>query len=111
MDIEINILNETVEPKSLQIKPIIGHLHQLRETIQATLKSLDLSNDFVTEAKFIIFISQKHKISRLFTCQGIVTDKEGRKYVGKVYTEQALENPYRVFPYSLIQRIKKIAGF
>jgi hypothetical protein len=109
-DIEIDILNESVEPKVLQIKPIIGHLHQLRDTIQSTLESHNFPNDFIKEAKFNIYISQKHKTSRLFTCQGILTDKEGKKYMGKIYTEQALENPYQVFPLSLIQRIKKIAG-
>ncbi|MBK8833283.1 MAG: hypothetical protein IPN60_21060 [Saprospiraceae bacterium] len=107
-DIEIDILNENVEPKVLQIKPIIGHLPQLRNTIQITLKSNDFPIDFISEAKFIIYISQKHIASRLLTCQCVVTDKEGRKYLGKIYTEKAFEDPYQVFPHSLFQRIKKI---
>ena len=110
MDVEIDILNECVTPAILQIKPITGQLHRLRENMQDALNSNDLPPDFITEAKFIIFISQKHIASRLLTCQGIITDKEGRKYVGKIYTEIAHESPFRVFPNSFFQRIKKIMG-
>jgi hypothetical protein len=110
-DIEIDILTDHVKPKVLQIKPIVGHLPKLRETIQTTLKSNDLPGDFIKETKFIIYISQKHKTSRLLTCQGMVRDQEGKEYVGKIYTEKAYENPYRVFPLSMIQKLKKIAGW
>lgn len=110
-DIEIDILTDHVTPNVLQIKPIVGHLPKLRETIRTTLNSNDLPGDFIKEAKFIIHISQKHKTSRLLTCQGMVRDQEGKEYVGKIYTEKAYENPYRVFPLSMIQKLKKIAGW
>ena len=110
MDVEIDILHDRVAPRVLQIQPITGHLHQLRENIQATLKSNQLPDDFITEAKFIIFISQQHKTSGLLTCQGMMTDKEGRKYIGKIYTEKAYEDPFTGFPYSLLRRIKRMVG-
>jgi hypothetical protein len=109
-DIEIDILNEKVNPGILHIKPIIGYLPKLKETIQTTLKSNDLPDNYIKDAKFIVYISQRHKTSRLLTCQCVITDREGKEYAGKVYTEQAMEDPYQVFPLSLIQKLKKIVG-
>lgn len=106
-DIEIDIIQGTVEPKELEIKAIVGHLHLLRRTIVTTLESNNFPADFIVEARFKIYISKKYKELRLFSCQGIVADKEGHVYEGKVYTEKAHENPFAVFPVSLADRIRK----
>ena len=93
-DIEIDILNGTVNPRELQIQPIVVQLSRLRETITATLKSNDFPTDFIVDAKFQIYISQSQKSLRLMSCQAILTDKDGRTYQGKTYTERAYEPPF-----------------
>ena len=50
--LEIDILNQTVFPTDLQIKPIVGHLPKLKETIEKTLESNGFQNNYITTAKF-----------------------------------------------------------
>jgi hypothetical protein len=107
-DIEIDILNKKVKPTDLEIEPIIAQLFRLQETIEKTLKSNGFSPDFITEAKFNIYISQKYKAQKLFSCQAIVTDRDGKNYEGKTFTEKAYESSFRVFPISLSKRIKNL---
>ncbi|MCZ4410369.1 hypothetical protein O3Q51_16250 [Cryomorphaceae bacterium 1068] len=105
-DIEIDILQGNVDPKELEIKPIVAQFSKLRETITRTLDSNNFPTDFIVDAKFKIYISQKHKTLRLLSCQASVTDREGNLYEGKIYTEKAYGTPFKVFPVSLIDRIK-----
>lgn len=107
-DIEIDILRDTVDPKELEIKPITAQLSRLRDTIKTTLDSNDFPTNFIVDAKFKIYISQKHKALRLLSCQATVTDVNGRVYEGKNYTEQAYETPFKVFPVSLADRLKEL---
>ena len=106
-DIEINIIQDTVEPKELEIKPIIAQLARLRETIHTTLNSAGFSADVIVDARFKIYISQQFKPLRLLTCQAIVIDRDGRVYEGKTYTEKAYEVPFKVFPISWVDSIKE----
>ena len=96
-DVEIDILNGSVNPKELEIKPIIVHLYQLRSTISKTLKSNSFPDDFITEAKFQIYISQKYKFFGLLTCKTFLEDMNGNKYEGNTYTEQTGVDPFKVF--------------
>jgi len=105
-DIEIDILQDTVIPKEIEIEPITSQLKDLRFTITRTLESNGFPNDFIINAKFKIFISQKYKPIRLLTCQGIITDKDGHVYEGKIYTETAFQTPFEVFPVTLIDKLK-----
>jgi hypothetical protein len=107
-DIEIDILKERVQPRELQIEPITGHLVRLRETITSILSSNDFENEFIVDAKFKIYVSQKYKVMRLLSCQAILTDKDGRIYKGKTYTEKACEEPFKVFTNSIIERIRRV---
>lgn len=95
-DIEIDILHSKVEPKELEIRPITGHLNRLLETIETTLDSNDFQADFIVEAKFKINIPESAKATRFFSCKAIVTDKDGRVYEGRNYTERAHETQFRV---------------
>jgi hypothetical protein len=95
-DIEIDILNDTVAPRQLQIKPIIAQLKELRETIQLTLMKQQFPPGFIAQAVFKISIDPTDRF-RYFTCIPSVTDIEGKVYEGKKYTEQAMEDPFDVF--------------
>jgi hypothetical protein len=91
-EIEIDILNDTVTPSALQIKPIIAQLESLRETIQKTLLSNGFEMNFITDAKFHIKILSSN--SRDFTCIPKVTDRDNKIYTGKTYTETAMEDQF-----------------
>lgn len=93
-DIEIDILNDSVAPKEMQIRPIIAQLERLRETIATSLTSNDFPLDFIVDARFTINIPQAWKTQRLLLCKVTMTDKDGRLYEGKTYTEQATETRF-----------------
>ena len=107
-DLVIDILHNTVVPRELEIKPFVAQLAGLRDTIVKTLTRNDFPPDFIVDAKFTIFISQQHKALRLFSCKATLTDKEGRVYEGKTYTEKAYEMSSKVFQVSLIDRIRGV---
>ena len=96
-DIEIDVLKIEVCPKEIQIKPITGQLHRLHETIVATLRANNFPTDFIIDARFKIIV-RPNRAHRLLFCQGTVTDKDGRVYEGKVYTQVAYEATFTVFP-------------
>ncbi|MEZ4805310.1 MAG: hypothetical protein R2852_07465 [Bacteroidia bacterium] len=104
-EIEIDLLNDSVFPKELELKPIHAQLSRLRATIRITLENNKFPKDFIVDAKFNIFVSEKYKILRLLTCQAMLKDHEGRTYQGKIYTEQAYTE-FKVFPISIQNRIK-----
>ncbi len=107
-DIEIDIIQRKVEPKELEIRPITGHLGRLLDTIEATFDSNDFPKDFIVEAKFKIHIPESAEATRFFSCKATVTDKDGRVYVGRNYTERAYETPFRVFSTSLTGRLRAL---
>ena len=89
VELEIDIINETTNPAEMKSKAIVAYLDQLRETISQTLLSNDFDSDFITKAKFKIWISKQDAALNQISCQGIVEDVEGRIYEGKVYREKA----------------------
>jgi hypothetical protein len=91
-EIEIDILNDAVTPRELEMHPIVAQLKDLRETIRKTLLSNQFPEDYITEARFAITIPEKG--SRWFTCIPTIKDKDGKKYVGKTYWEQAMETGF-----------------
>ena len=106
-DIEIDILRGTTQPSELQIEPITANLERLRTTIQNTLTGTKFELDYITEAKFEIYISQRHKASKLFTCKCTTQDKLGNTYEGKLYTEQAYEDNFEVFRSNSLTKIRR----
>jgi|WetSurMetagenome_2_1015567.scaffolds.fasta_scaffold932636_1 hypothetical protein len=90
----IDIINKTVRPADLQIKPIVAYLDILQETISKTLTSLGFDKDFIVDAKFDISISQRFKIHKLLTVEATIMDKDGRIYKSKKYEEEAYEKSF-----------------
>ncbi|MAM28702.1 MAG: hypothetical protein CMC13_06730 [Flavobacteriaceae bacterium] len=68
-----------VTPKELAVKPITTHLPKLKNTIQETLKDEGMSSNFTTEATFQI---QLYKKENSLKCIAIITDANGKKYLG-----------------------------
>jgi hypothetical protein len=90
-ELEIDIFNERIKPIEFQIKPLLYFLPKMRGIINKTLESTGFEKGFITEAVFDIYVSQKYRALRLLTCQCTIQDKDGHKYVGKIYTEEAYE--------------------
>jgi hypothetical protein len=93
-ELTIDILNETVEPKVIQIKPIIVHLPTLKETIEKTLKNENFELNFIKDGKLYIKIFEKENRLR---CVAILTDQENKKYIGNEYFEHPYDNNFKVF--------------
>lgn len=88
-ELEIDIFNETTNPPEIKSKPIIAYLGQLRETLFRTLLSNNFDSDFITKAKFKIWINKQGLELNQILCQGIIEDENGKIYEGKVYKETA----------------------
>ncbi len=89
--VDIDIINETVTPTSVQIKPIVSQLPLLRQTIQVVLTSNDFPADFIVKANLHIKLSKGSKTNRVLEVNGIAVDKNGKVYQGQAYSEQAYE--------------------
>jgi hypothetical protein len=96
-NIEIDILNKKVKPKDLEIKQIVTYLDYLKHTIVKELKGNGFPDDYITKAKFEIYISPENKVQKVFSCVAILEDAEGKIYRSKPYSEQALEKDLQVF--------------
>jgi hypothetical protein len=91
-EIKIDILSKSIDPKDIEIIPLTSNLDRLQETIKVTLDKNGFDRQFIKEAYFDIYISQKFKHMRLFTCTATLKDENGLEYKGKIYTEQSFEN-------------------
>lgn len=92
-ELTIDFINDTVEPKELETKPILAHLPTLRETIFVTLKNENFESDFIKSGIFKMELSEKYNF---LNCTAILIDKEGKQYIGKTYTEFSYENKFKV---------------
>ena len=102
--LEIDILNQTVSPTDLQLKPIIGHLPKLKETIDKTLESNGFQSRYITQAKFKITF--KNNSYRLLYCVATLTDQDGENFESSEHCEQTHEDSFKVFNSIIIDKIK-----
>lgn len=104
-EIEIDILNKSASPTSINIKQITTFLDRLRTTIDKELSNNGFETDFIISAKFDICISSRFKAQRLLTCTATLIDKEQRIYKSKTYTEKSYEDGFTVFREPLTEKI------
>jgi hypothetical protein len=103
--VDIDIINGTVTPTSVQIKPIVSQLDRLRDTIQAVLTSNEFPVDFIVKANLYVKLSKDSKTQRFLEVKGVAVDKNGKVYEGQVYSEQAYED---VFSKSFLDSLKDL---
>jgi hypothetical protein len=106
-NIEIDILSMTVKPKELEIKQIVTYLDRLNETIKKELTGNGFPDDYITKAKFEIFISPENKAQKIFSCVATLEDTDGKVYRSKPYSEKAYEKDLQVFKPTLLDKIKQ----
>lgn len=54
-----------------------------------TLTTNHIDNNYIASAKFKVWISKEDALYNQVSCQGILEDIEGRRYIGKTYKERA----------------------
>lgn len=94
--VEIDIINEKINPPAVQIRPIVSQLHRLRETIKNVLTSNDFPPDFIVQATFQIKILKDSKRPRYLEIKSITVDKHGKIYEGQPFKEEAYENSFNI---------------
>lgn len=101
-EIKIDILNKSIIPKDIEIRPLTSNLDRLQETISVTLDKNGFDKHFIREAYFHVYISQRFKHMRLLTCTATLKDEKGTEYKGKTYTEQSYEDKFSLRGESVI---------
>lgn len=86
--LEIDIIEKKVTPNELNIKPILIHLGHLNSIIKSTLKSNNLPENFIIEAKFNIKIEEEKKL----ICSSYIVGTNKRIYKSKDYDEISRTN-------------------
>lgn len=107
-ELTIDFWNNEIVPDELEIKPILKQLPRLKETVWRTLKSQNFESDFIRRG--ILKIKMGKTGYRYLYCKTILTDKNGKEYIGKEYTESVYEDEFQVFKPNIKQVIKKLFG-
>lgn len=102
-ELEIDILNKTTTPAEMSSKPILAYLDKLEAIISKTLASNQFEQDFFTEAKLVIEINMLDATLNQVSCQGVLKDKEGKIYKGKIIKDTAYPIADTMF-----EKIKKL---
>lgn len=106
-EIEIDILNKSVIPISLNIKQITTYLDRLKSTIDKELIINGFQSDFIVSAKMDIHVSSIFQLQKLLTCTATLIDKDQRIYKSKTHTEKSYENSFIVFKEPITQKVSK----
>jgi len=91
-EIEIDILNKAVTPPQMEIEPILIRLNFTGEKISSYLNNVNLAEDSILEARFIINV----KDNRIMVCKTFLKDINNKIYESKDYVEQSFIN-FKVF--------------
>ena len=93
-ELTIDILNHQVQPKELEIKPILFHLPRIKAAIQKTLENENYALDYIQEGFLYIKI---YKNDPHLKCTVILTNKEGKKYLGPKLSFHVYDNNFKHF--------------
>ena len=107
-DIQIDIINQTVMPKDLHIRPLTAQLIKLQQTIKKELTNNGFPENFIVKAKFEIYISPENRNQKIFSILTILEDRDGKIYRSKPYAEMAYETGFQVFKPTLSEKLKSI---
>jgi len=91
-EIEIDILNKAVTPPQMEIEPILIRLDFTGEKIASYLNNVNLAEDSILEARFIINV----KNNRIMVCNTYLKDINNKIYESKDYVEQSFID-FKVF--------------
>ena len=93
-ELSIDILRNKVEPKELEITPILFHLPRIKTAIIKTQKNENYNLNYIQEAKIYIKVYQDDPHIK---CTTILTNNEGEKYIGTKLSYTIYDNNYKHF--------------
>ena len=98
-DIKIDVLNDNVEPKICQAKPLIIWNKDLREIIYKILDENGFERNFIIRAELRFEIRSNKSIkNNIVKCYPEIEDKNGKIYkLTNPIIEQAYENIFNPF--------------
>ena len=85
--IRIDIVNKAIDPKEIEIKPILYNIKELDKIIDKVLLNAGLTRRFIQQAYFDIDIFD----DRYLKCQTIIIAEDGKIYQAKDYIEKSFE--------------------
>ena len=85
--ITIDILNKHIEPKEIEIKPIMYHLSDLDGIIRKVTNHAGFNENYIKQAIFEIEILE----NRYIKCIAIVIGENGKIFKSKEYFEKSFE--------------------
>jgi len=93
-ELTIDIFRNKVEPKELEITPILFHLPRIKSAIIKTQMNENYGLNYILEAKLYIKVYQKNPHIK---CTTILTNKEGEKYIGTKRSYNVYDNNFKHF--------------
>jgi len=101
--IQIDILNNQIKPKELEIKPILHNVDELKGIINRVTKHAGFESDFIKQAVFDIEIYK----TRQLKCKTTLIGEYGEIFDSKDYVEKSYEE-FKVFNRSFIEKVLEI---
>jgi hypothetical protein len=93
-EVIIDVLNETIFPNEISIKPLKLNVPRLKVIIQRTLLSNGFDDDYIKSAKLLI---KTHiAIDRHLLCRAEIIDINNKIYVSKEMLEKVYEEPFSI---------------
>lgn len=86
--IKIDIINKTINPSEIEIRPILYNINELEKIIDKAVLHAGLTRDFIKQADFEIDIFD----NRWLKCKTTVIAENGKIFQTKDYVEQSYEN-------------------
>ena len=85
--VKIDVLNKCIEPKEVEIKPLIYNISELNGIISKSLKHAGYDDKYITQAYFEIDLIE----DRCIKCVAILIAENGKTFCSKDYFEKSHE--------------------
>jgi len=95
--VTLDILNSTIDPKEMEMFPLMYHLKDLKTIIAKELSKNGFDLDFIIDAKIRVEIPKGNIYTKTLYCYPELTDIDGRIYKAGRILETAYEQQFDTF--------------
>jgi hypothetical protein len=78
--VTLDILNSTIDPREMELFPLLYHLKDLKNIIIKELTKNGFDPNFIVDAKIKVEIPDRNIYARTLYCYPELTDIDGKKY-------------------------------